>query len=70
MLQQLEGCCSLSRIAHEAALEEVDTVWAELIWSGELWWVALGDVVHNSPFIVQVCPRTSTCGHFEDHAPQ
>ena len=66
MLQQLHSRRSLVRIAVEALLEEVDTGVAELIFRWQLWWVTLGDVVHDCPLVVHGRPRSATSSHLEN----
>ncbi len=70
VLQKLHGGRSVLRILHEATLQEVDPLGAELIRRRKLGWVALRDVIHNGPFVIQVGPRSSARGHFEDDASQ
>jgi hypothetical protein len=66
VLEELNGTGSLGGIALERLLEEVDALVAELIFGWELWWVALGNVVHDGPLVIHRSPGTTTCCHFED----
>jgi hypothetical protein len=68
VLEEFDSADALSGIALEAFLQEVDTGLAELVARGELRWVALGDVVHDGPFVVHRCPGAAAGRHFEDHA--
>jgi hypothetical protein len=52
MLEQLYCRGAFGRVALEALLQEVDALVTELVPRGELRRVALGDVVHDSPFVV------------------
>ena len=40
----------------------------QLLSARQLRRVALGDVVHDGPFIVETCPGTAAGTHLEDHA--
>lgn len=66
--EQVDGLGPLLGIAHEAALQEVDALRAELVRRRQGRWVALRDVVHDGPLVVQVGPRSSPGGHLEDDA--
>jgi hypothetical protein len=70
VLQQLDRRVPLLGIPHEAALEEVDTLRAELVRRRQLRWVALGDVVHDGPLVVEVGPGPAAGGHLEDDTTQ
>lgn len=68
MLKQLDGARSLVRVAIETLLEEVDTSVTELLLGRQLWWVTLGNVVHDGPLIIHGSPRAATGSHLEDYA--
>ena len=68
MLQKLRRTRPLRRISLETLLQEVLAALAQLVFSGLLWRIALGNVVHDGPLIVQRRPRTTTSAHLEDHA--
>jgi hypothetical protein len=68
MLQQLRRRYTLHGITLETALQEIDARVAELIGAGELWRVALRNVVHDGPFVVHGGPWSATSCHFEDNA--
>lgn len=53
MLQKLRSCRPLHLVALEAASQEVDSGVAELIARRQGGLVALRDVVHDCPFVVQ-----------------
>ena len=67
-LQQLRRTGSSFRIALEASLEEFYALLTQLLSTGQLRRVALGDIVHDGPFIVEARPRTAASAHLEDHA--
>lgn len=66
MLQQLHGGRALGGIPDETASQEVDPLRAELVLTGQLGRVALGNVVHDGPLVVQVGPWPSASRHLED----
>lgn len=68
MLQQLSSGRTFLRIAHEATLEEIDALGTELVDGWELWRVALRDVVHDGPLVVERGPGAATGRHLEDDA--
>lgn len=53
VLEKLRSCGSSERVAFKAATEEVDAQVAELILGWQRWLVALSDVIHDRPFVVQ-----------------
>ena len=67
-LQQLRRTGSSFRVALEASLEEFYALLTQLLSTGQLRRVALGNIVHDGPFIVEARPRTATSAHLEDHA--
>lgn len=70
VLQQLDGRRSLLRISRKAPHQEVDALRAELLRRRQLRRVALRNVVHDGPFVVQVGPRPPARRHLEDDAAQ
>lgn len=70
MLEQLDGGVALLGVAGEAAQEEVEALGAELVGRGKLRRVALGDVVHDGPLVVEVGPGPAARRHLEDDAPE
>lgn len=68
MLQQLNRRGPLPRVAKEAFIQEIDPSSTELVRVRQLWRVALGDIEHDGPFVVEGCPGAATGGHLEDHA--
>ena len=67
-LQQLGRTRPSLRIALEASLQEVDALLTQLLSAGQLRRVALGDVVHDGPFIVEARPGTAAGAHLENNA--
>ena len=67
-LQQLRRTGPSLRIALEASLQEIDALLTQLLSAGQLRRVALGDVVHDGPFIVEACPWTAAGAHLKDNA--
>jgi hypothetical protein len=70
VLQQLRRRRSFLGIANEAFLQKVDARWAELVGARELWRVALCNVVHDSPLVVERGPRSTASSHLENNAAQ
>lgn len=66
MLQQVHSRRALGGIPDETASQEIDTLRAELILAGQLRRVALGNVIHDGPLVVQVRPWSSAGCHLED----
>lgn len=69
-LQQLRRARPALRIPLEAAPQEVDALGAQLVLARQLRRVALGDVVHDGPFVVERGPGPAARAHFEDDAPE
>lgn len=69
-LQQLRRTRPPLRIPLEAPPQKLDPLRAQLLLARQLRRIALGDVVHDSPLIVQARPRPTTGAHFEDDAAQ
>lgn len=67
-LQQLRGTRSPLRIPIEAPLQKINALSTQLLSAWQLRWVALRDVVHDGPLIVQTCPWATTGAHFKDDA--
>lgn len=67
-LQQLGSTGSSLWVALEASLQELYALLTQLLSAWQLRWVALGDVVHDGPFVVETRPGTAAGAHFEDHA--
>lgn len=70
MLQELSGRSSLPGVADETSLQEVDSLGAQLVTTGQLGWVSLCNIVHDGPLVIQAGPRTTACGHLKDDAAQ
>ena len=68
MLQQLHGAGAVPGVAHKAARQEIDALGTELVGAGELRRVALRDVVHDGPLVVEVGPRPATRHHLKNDA--
>ena len=68
MLQQFGGGAATFGVAVEAALEEVEPELAELLSRWQLRRLALRDVVHDGPLVVEVRPRSAAADHLEDDA--
>lgn len=68
MLQQLDRRRSLPRIPQEALIQKVDAASAELVRVRQLRRVALGDVEHDGPLVVEGGPGAAAGGHLEDDA--
>jgi hypothetical protein len=66
--KKLCGRCTLLWIAHEALFQEVHTLWAQLVRRRQLGRIALCDVVHNGPFVVEARPGASARRHLKNHA--
>lgn len=66
MLQQFRRRRPLPRIPDKAFLEEINPTGAQLLRTRQLWRIALRDVVHDGPFIVETCPRPPASRHLED----
>ena len=67
-LQQFRGTGSLLGIAVKAPLQELNPLAAQLVFVRQLRRVALGDVVHDGPFIVETGPRSTAGAHLKDNA--
>ena len=67
-LQQLHRARSLPRIPLKTPLQELNPLWAQLVFRRQLRWVSLRDVIHNRPLVVQRCPGAAAGAHFEDDA--
>ncbi len=70
MLQQLDRRIALLGVTHKAPLEEINALRAELVGRRQLRRVALGNVVHDGPLVVEVRPRPAARRHLEYDAPQ
>ena len=67
-LQQLGSTGSSLRVALEASLQEIYALLTQLLSAWQLRWVALGDIVHNGPLVVETRPWTAASAHFKNHA--
>ena len=67
-LQQLRRTGPPLRIALEASLQELYALLTQLLSTRQLRRVALGDIVHDGPLIVEARPGTPPGAHLEDHA--
>lgn len=67
-MQQLGSTCSSLRITLEASLQELYALLTQLLSARQLRWVALGDIVHDGPLVVEARPGTAAGAHFENHA--
>ena len=67
-LQQLGRTGPPLRIALETSLQKFDALLTQLLSAGQLRRVALGDVVHNGPLIVETCPGTAAGAHLKNDA--
>ncbi len=67
-MQQLRRTGPPLRVPIEAPFQEPDALSAQLLPARQLRWVALRDVVHDSPFVVQTRPGATARAHFEDDA--
>lgn len=70
MLEELDGARPFPGVPSKASLEEIDTLRAQLVRARQLGRVALSNVVHNSPFVVKIRPRSATGCHLENDAAQ
>lgn len=68
MLQQLRGRGALLRVAIKAPFQKIDAGLAELLRGRELRRVALRNVVHDGPFVVEGGPGPAAGRHLEDDA--
>lgn len=68
MLQQFDSRRPLPRVPQEAPIQKVDAASAELIGVGQLRRVALRDVEHDGPLVVEGGPGAAARGHLEDDA--
>lgn len=62
-LQQFRRTRSLPRISIEAPLQEFDPFGAQLVFVRQLRRVALSDVVHDGPLVVETCPGSTASAH-------
>ena len=67
-LQQFRRTSSLLGIAVKAPFQKLNTLGAQLVFVRQLRWVALSDVVHDGPFIVETGPRSTASAHLKDNA--
>lgn len=67
-LQQLRRARPPPRILLETSLQELMALGAQLIFRRQLWRVALRNIIHNRPFVVQGRPRAAAGAHLEDDA--
>lgn len=67
-LQQLRGTGPPLWIPIEAPFQERNALSTQLLPAWQLRWVALRDVVHDGPLVVQTCPWATTGAHFQDDA--
>ena len=70
VLEELRRRRALLGVAREALLQEVHPLRAQLVRRRQLWRVALRDVVHDGPFVVEGRPRPPARCHLQDHAPE
>lgn len=68
MLQQFRRRRPPHRIPLEAPFQKVDAAVAQLVARRQLRLVALRNVVHDGPLVVQGRPRSAACRHLKDHA--
>lgn len=68
MLQQFRRSRTSHRIPLEALFQKVDPALTQLVPRWELRLIALRNIVHDGPFVVQASPGSAACGHLEDHA--
>tara|TARA_R110002003_G_scaffold106_17_gene8859 strand:+ start:1742 stop:2167 length:426 start_codon:yes stop_codon:yes gene_type:complete len=68
VLEQFDGGGALGGVALEALFQKVDALVAELLAAGQLGRVALGNVVHDGPFVVHGRPGPAAGCHFKDDA--
>ena len=59
---------ALRRVPLETLLQETDALGAQLVAAGQLGRVALRDVVHDGPLVVEQGPGPAAGRHFEDDA--
>lgn len=69
-LQQLRRAGSSFRIAFEASPQEIYALLTQLLSAGQLRRVALSNIVHDGPFIIEARPGTAAGAHFENYAPE
>lgn len=67
-LQQLGSTRSSLRVALEASPEKLYALLTQLLSAGQLRWVALGNVVHDGPLVVEARPGAAAGAHLKDHA--
>ena len=67
-LQKLRSARSPLRISFETSAEELNALLAQLLSAWQLRRIALSNVVHDGPFVVETGPWTTTCTHFQDDA--
>jgi len=67
-LQQLGRARPPPRILLETPPQEVNTLGTELVSAGQLRRVALRNIVHDRPLVVQGCPGPPPGRHLKDHA--
>lgn len=64
-LQQLRRTRSPLRISIKAPLQELDPLGTQLVFARQLRRVALRDVVHDGPLVVETGPRSTAGAHLE-----
>lgn len=69
-LQQLGSTCSPLRIPIKAPFQEVNAFFAQLLSTWQLGWIALRDVIHDGPLVVETGPGPPPSAHLEDDAPK
>lgn len=67
-LQQLRRARPPLGIAVEAAFQKLDALGTQLVLTRQLRRVALSDIIHDRPFIIQARPGPAAGAHFQDDA--